>query len=128
MRILKFLLFIFITTFCIYAVNRKTPVNAAPLGYSNPIDSYFLPQIENAGSEAERRSLQDTYRGVWKTEFENVMLWMQGKCVYQEDKDNLSLYAESVESFVHTSHTVLATEWLNNYNSQRTKPKSSRNI
>ena len=60
--------------------------------YSNPIDAYFLPRIESASCEAERRQMQDTYRGVWKTEFENIMVWMQYKCVYQEDKDTLQLY------------------------------------
>ena len=52
--------------------------------YSNPIDAYFLPRIENASCEAERRQMQDTYRGVCKTEFENLIAWMQDKCVYQE--------------------------------------------
>lgn len=76
--------------------------------YSNPIDAYFLPRIENASCEAERRQMQDTYRGVWKTEFKNIMAWMQDKCVYQEDKDNLLLYEESVESLVEATYTVLA--------------------
>lgn len=76
--------------------------------YSNPIDAYFLPCIENASCEAERRQMQDTYRGVWKTEFENIMAWMQDKCVYQEDKDNLLLYEESVESLVEATYAVLA--------------------
>lgn len=74
--------------------------------YSNPIDAYFLPCIENASCEAERRQMQDTYRGVWKTEFENVMVWMQDKCVYQEDKDNLLLLEESVGSLIEATHTV----------------------
>ena len=76
--------------------------------YSNPIDAYFLPRIENASCEAERRQMQDTYRGVWKTEFENIMAWMKDKCVYQEDKDTLLLYEESVESLVEATYTILA--------------------
>lgn len=84
--------------------NRKEEIEE----YSNPIDAYFLPRIENASCEAERRQMQDTYRGVWKTEFENIMAWMQDKCVYQEDKDNLLLYEESVESLVEATYTVLA--------------------
>lgn len=83
--------------------------------YSNPIDAYFLPLIEDAGSGVERTQLQDNYRGVWRTEFENVMLWMLDKCVYQEDKDNLLLFRESVESLVSTTHRVLLTEWLDDY-------------
>lgn len=79
--------------------------------YSNPIDAYFLPRIENASCEAERRQMQDTYRGVWKTEFENIMVWMQDKCVYQEDKDNLLLYEESVESLIETTRTISLTKY-----------------
>ena len=79
--------------------------------YSNPIDAYFLPRIENASCEAERRQMQDTYRGVWKTEFENIMVWMQDKCVYQEDKDTLLLYEESVESLIETTRTILVTNY-----------------
>ncbi|MCI8737219.1 MAG: hypothetical protein HFI11_09630 [Lachnospiraceae bacterium] len=79
--------------------------------YSNPIDAYFLPRIESASCEAERRQMQDTYRGVWKTEFENIMAWMQDKCVYQEDKDTLQLYEESVESLIETTLTILVTNY-----------------
>ena len=79
--------------------------------YSNPIDAYFLPRIESASCEAERRQMQDTYRGVWKTEFENIMVWMQDKCVYQEDKDTLQLYEESVESLIETTLTILVTNY-----------------
>lgn len=79
--------------------------------YSNPIDAYFLPRIENASCEAERRQMQDTYRGVWKTEFENIMAWMKDKCVYQEDKDTLLLYEESVESLIETTQTILVTNY-----------------
>lgn len=77
--------------------NAETTVALSDLHqeeYSNPIDAYFLPRMENASCEAERRELQDTYRGVWKTEFENIMVWMQDKCVYQEDKDNLLVFTK----------------------------------
>lgn len=79
--------------------------------YSNPIDAYFLPRIENASCEAERRQMQDTYRGVWKTEFENIMAWMQDKCVYQEDRDTLLLYEESVVSLIETTRTISLTKY-----------------
>ena len=94
--------------------------------YSNPIDAYFLPRIENASCEAERRELQDTYRGVWKTEFENIMVWMQDKCVYQEDKDNLLLFTKSVESLIETTRTILITDWLDDY--KRPPDSDSRNF
>ena len=94
--------------------------------YSNPIDAYFIPRIDNASSEAERRELQDTYRGVWKTEFENIMVWMRDKCVYQEDKDNLSLFTESVESLIETTRAILVTDWLDDY--KRPPGSESRNF
>lgn len=83
--------------------------------YSNPIDAYFLPQIEHAWSQADRREMQDIYLDVWKSEFENVMLWMQNKCIYQEDKDNLLLYTKSVEALIETTRTILVTDWLDDY-------------
>ena len=95
-------------------------------GYSNPIDAYFIPRIDNASSEAERRELQDTYRGVWKTEFENIMVWMRDKCVYQEDKDNLSLFTECVVSLIETTRAILVTDWLDDY--KRPPGSESRNF
>lgn len=83
--------------------------------YSNPIDAYYLPQIENASCEAARREVRDIYRDAWKTEFENVMDWMQAKCVYQEDKDNLLLFTQSVESLIENTRTILVTDWLDDY-------------
>lgn len=105
--------------------NTHSEDNAETAKYLNPIDAYFLPHIENASCEAERRELQDTYRGVWKTEFENVMVWMQDKCIYQEDKDNLLLFRKSVESLIKTTRSVLITDWLNNY--KQTPGSASRN-
>jgi hypothetical protein len=34
------------------------------------------------------------------------MAWMQDKCVYQEDKDNLLLFEESVDSLIEKTYTV----------------------
>lgn len=83
--------------------------------YSNPIDAYFLPRIKNASCQAGHREMQDMYWDAWKTEFDNIMVWMQDKCVYQEDKDNLLLFTKSVESLIETTRTILVTDWLNDY-------------
>lgn len=83
--------------------------------YSNPIDAYFLPRLNGHIAASDLRTLQDTYRGVWKAEFDNIMLWMQDKCVYQVDKDNLSLFADSVESMIDASRTVILTDILDDY-------------
>lgn len=107
-----------IFTFCLTCgfANHKNSKITVSQEYSNPIDAYYLPLIKNAGCEAERRELQDDYRGVWKTEFENVMAWMQNKCVYQEDKDNLLLYQKSVDSLLDAANPVLITASLDDYN------------
>lgn len=91
--------------------------------YNNPIDEYFIPRINDATlCEAEMREYQDTYRGVWKAEFDNIMLWMNKKCVYQEDKDKLTVYKNSVEHLIDSTYTVVVTDWLDDY---KLPPKSS---
>lgn len=82
--------------------------------YSNPIDAYFIPRINNASSA--KKSYQDTYRGVWKSEFENILKVLDKKCVYQKDKDDLIAYKISVEQLIKTTQDVVVTDWLNNYN------------
>lgn len=108
------------------ATQAMEPETSSDERYSNPIDAYFLPRI-NGQIEAEtnRRELEDTYRGVWKAEFENIMLWMQNKCIYQADKDNLSLFADSVQSMIDTSRTVILTDSLDDYKLQPDDPARS---
>lgn len=128
MRVLKKnLLCILFIIFCLlfgYTVKEYTE-NTVIQEYSNPIDFYFLPRIENAACEADRRELQDIYMCVWSKEFDNVMLWMQDKCVYQEDKDNLLRFTENVESLIETTCTILATDWLDDYNRPSSEERSS---
>lgn len=118
-----------IVLFCVCLLfgcaDHKSAVNAAPREYSNPIDAYFLPQIENAQCEADYRALQDGYLNVWAEEFDSIMLWMQDKCVYQEDKDNLLLYRQSVESLMESTCAVLVTDWLDDYNRPPGSDRSS---
>lgn len=83
--------------------------------YSNPIDEYFLPHIDDDVSEVERREYQDTYKGVWQSEFDNIMRWMYEKCKYQEDKDMLVAYEESVHRLIEATYDVVITDWLDNY-------------
>jgi hypothetical protein len=84
--------------------------------YCNPIDKYFIPRINNASPEAKRREYQDTYRGVWESEFENIMKWMDKKCVYQKDKDKLIAYENSVMQLIDSTYAVIVTDWLDDYN------------
>lgn len=82
--------------------------------YSNPIDAYFIPRINKASSG--KKSYQDTYRGVWKAEFENILKVIDQKCVYQKDKDDLIAYKNSVEQLIKSTQEIVETDWLNNYN------------
>ena len=82
--------------------------------YSNPIDAYFLPRIKNTSSG--KKSYQDTYRGVWKSEFENILKVIDQKCVYQKDKDDLIAYKNSVEQLIKSTRDVVVTYWLDDYN------------
>lgn len=112
---LCFLCFLIMTGFLSGCGADGKPEEMTAAIYTNPIDAYFLPLLET-GSEAGRRAVQDTYRGVWQAEFDNVMLWMKNKCIYQEDIDQLDLYVESVEALIETTHTIMVTDWLNDYN------------
>lgn len=113
----KLLFFNFLLLFCLACGCDGKDSSAAVIEQedTNPIDAYFLPRIENAENEAERRGLQDSYRVVWHREFENIMLWMQEKCIYQEDKDELLLYSENVEALISSSRKILTTSWLDDY-------------
>lgn len=98
--------------------NKITATNA----YSNPIDEYFIPRINNALSQAGRREYQDTYRVVWKSEFENIMRCMYKKCKFQKDRDNLILYENSVKQLIDSTYNVVVTDWLESY---KLPPESS---
>jgi len=65
--------------------------------YSNPIDEYFFSCMRDAGCEAELRWYQDTYRGVWKSEFYNIVQWAAEMYTYQQDLDVLNNYISNVE-------------------------------
>ena len=67
-------------------------------GYGNPIDEYFLPRIATAFPEVARREYQDTYRGIWKSEFENIVQWVAENYTYQQDLDALSEYKKALNN------------------------------
>lgn len=85
-------------------------------GYNNPIDEYFLPRIQSGDKcEAEIRGLQDNYKHVWKEEFENLTKWLRKKCVYEEDKENISSMEKSVSEYIERTKAVIATELTDTY-------------
>lgn len=96
--------------------------------YSNPIDAFFIPRIKNSSTEAAKRSYQDTYRGVWKAEFENVLKVLEQKCVYQKDKEDLIAYKNSVEQLIEATQDIVVTYWLDDYNVPPSDTDTYRNI
>lgn len=105
--------------------NNDTNATNTTNTYNNPIDEYFIPLINNASTQAERRDYQDTYRGVWKSEFENILKLLEEKSVYQKDKDDLIAYKNSVELLIESTQTIVVTHWLDDYN---ISPENHRNI
>lgn len=84
--------------------------------YNNPIDEYFLPKIYARDKcEAEIRDLQDTYKKVWKAEFKNVIKYLQEKCVYDEDKNNIKSMEKLVSDYAEKSREVIIPELLDAY-------------
>ena len=54
---------------------------------NNPIDKYYKPIMTSSEvDEVTRRWAQDTYRGVWRAEFNHLIKWLKNKCQYDEDK------------------------------------------
>lgn len=77
---------------------------------NNPIDAYFLPVIGAASSETERREHQDTYRGVWKAEFESIIRWIGEKCTTKQDTEMLNAYVASVEQHVAATRFLVLSD------------------
>ena len=97
-------------------------IHSTEISYSNPIDAYFLAKISTAGYGVEYRELQDTYKGVWEVEFDNVIAWMTSKCQYQDDIDKLTIYVDSVEELITATRTVILCEWLEVYDIPQDNP------
>jgi len=93
---------------CISGVIKNGNTFHAP--YSNPIDDYFLPRIEYPRAEVGRRAYQDTYRGVWKSEFENIVKWTAARYTYQQDLDALSDYVRGVEQLIENARALMIAE------------------
>lgn len=99
----------------------------APVSYDNPIDAYFQPRMVSDYDVAEstRRGYQDTYRGVWKAEYKNLIRWLKKKCIYKEDKREIEKMEKALQDQIEHMREVLATELFNNYkiNPDATKVK-----
>ena len=79
--------------------------------YRNPIDQYFWSKLNPKDkSETEYRGAQADYQKAWKAEYQNLMKWMKKKCVYNEDKNNLSLLEKSIAKQIDREKKVLKTD------------------
>lgn len=84
--------------------------------YRNPIDKYFWPKIYSwDSSQVEIRNAQRAYKKAWKTEYQNLIKWLKKKCVYDEDKKNLSLLEKNISSQINIEKKVMKTDLINAY-------------
>ncbi|WP_310603458.1 hypothetical protein [Anaerosporobacter sp.] len=70
--------------------------------YNNPIDISFMIWLNHRGvvCEAARRGFQDSYAGVWRSEFYNVASLLYETLTYEEDKERFVAYVKSVEQAI----------------------------
>lgn len=81
---------------------------------NNPIDNYFSPKFKSI-TEAEVREAMEDYEKVWKNEYNKVIGIIEEKCIYDDDKENLEKFKDSVESLIETATPVIEMEMLDNY-------------
>ncbi len=82
---------------------------------NNPIDEYFNPKL-NSKIEAEVRDAQDEYEKIWKQEYDKIITIIRKKTIYDQDKENLKNFEQSVQSLIKTANPVLETELSDSYN------------
>ncbi|MBR1599087.1 MAG: hypothetical protein IJ661_09280 [Lachnospiraceae bacterium] len=65
--------------------------------YDNPIDEYYLPQINNIDkSMSETRALQYSYGYVWREEYKNIIKWIEDICDNTEKLQSVRKLDESI--------------------------------
>lgn len=96
---------------------QEDPVS---IGEKNPIDTdkYFAALFDPGSdiSESEHRGLMMQYAKAWEEEYENVIQWLLKKCKYEEDRNDILQYDQSVRDCMEEkSDSVLGTMILENY-------------
>ena len=96
----------------------------------NPIDTdeYFAALFDSESdiSGAEHRGLMLQYGKAWEEEYKNVIQWLLKKCKYEEDRNDILKYDQSVRDCIgENSDSVLETMILENY---EYKPGSSERV
>jgi hypothetical protein len=86
--------------------------------YSNPIDRCLMPIIYSEKeeiSEVEIRAAQDSYKELWRKEFENLMKVLRNKCTYSKDEKNIDRLKKRIQSEIESEIEVVTTELLGAY-------------
>lgn len=97
--------------------------------YRNPIDQYFWTKIYSwDASQKEIGEAQKEYKKAWKTEYQNVMAWLNKKCVYDVDKENLRLLEKSVADRIEIEQEVIKTELTSAYEINPDPSQAKNNI
>lgn len=94
--------------------NSTSPNHSMSSLMDNPIDTYFSPRL-NSKTEAEVRDAWENYEKTWEQEYNKVIATINNKCIYEQDKKNLSDYEQSVQELIKAARPILKTEFLDAY-------------
>ncbi len=97
--------------------------------YRNPIDQYYWTKLYSwDASQVEIRSAQRAYKKAWKSEFKNLLKWLDEKCVFAKDRKNLALLEKSVTDQTKIEKEVLKTDMLNAYKVNPDPEKAKKSV
>ena len=110
---------VFVCLTCIFCLTFETLKNKSqtqiPMRFAYSIDNHFVPRINNATSEVEKREYQEAYYDAWKQEFENVIQWTDAKFLYESDKYVLSGYVSDVEKLIESTERICLLNFTSAY-------------
>lgn len=74
---------------------------------NNPIDRYFYEVMKQDMTYAEIRGKQRLYGKLWKTEYENVIDWLNGRCKNLDDKRTIDEFDKEVKRYIKHAQSTL---------------------
>ena len=83
--------------------------------HENSIDQTFANFFHKNMCQVEYRDLQELYYIIWKAQYEKIILEMQQKCIYEEDKQNCELFQVQVEQYMDAFQPLLLNQMTNGY-------------
>lgn len=107
----------------VFPQNSTIPGLSTSYLTDNPIDNYFSPKL-NSKTEAEVRDTWEEYEKTWEQEYNKVIAIINNKCIYEQDKKNLSDYEQSVQELIKATRLVLETEFLDAYKDNPAVPEN----